>query len=176
VLALDPATRTGFAFGRPDGKPEIGSVAFGREHDVLADCYGRAVRWWRTCVWSRRAHALVIEPPIPPGELWGKSNYQSTQRIHGLHAIFIGLASEAKMVVLEAPTQTWRKYFLGDGRMKREQAKLAAVRLCRALKWGDPLTLDDNAADAAGMWAYGCAKLAPTKALRVEPLFLGGAR
>jgi hypothetical protein len=176
VLALDPATKTGFAFGRPDATPEIGTIDFGREHDVRADVFGRAVRWWNVRMQSGGADLLVIEPPIPPGELWHDSNYQSTVILHGLYAIFVGLAVARKMPVLEAPTRTWRKYFLGQGDMRRDKAKLAAKRLCRALKWGDPATLDDNAADAAGMWAWGGAQVAPARALRVEPLFHTGAR
>jgi hypothetical protein len=175
VLALDPAMVTGFAYGAPEDTPEIGSVSFTREHDNRADVFGRAAAWWRMRMQTRLPHVLVIEPPIPPGELWGKSNYNSTVILHGLYAIFTGLATEQKIAVLEAPTQTWRKYFLGDGRMKRDAAKLAAKRLCRHLKWGDHAKLDDNAADAAGMWAWGGAMVAPTRARRVEPMFLTGA-
>jgi len=177
VFALDPASVTGFAYGAPDEKtPEIGSIALSREFDDPADVFGRAVGWWRGRMQTRRADLLIIEPPIPPGELWGKSNYQSTVILHGLYAIFVGLAKDWKIDELEAPTQTWRKYFLGNGNMKRDRAKLAAKRLCRTLKWGDPLTLDDNAADAAGMWAWGCAMVAPHVVRRVEPLFAGGSR
>jgi len=175
VFALDPATKTGFAYGAPeDAAPQIGTIDLGREHDVPADLFGRAVRWWRMRMESFPADLLVIEPPIPPGELWHDSNYQSTVILHGLYAIFIGLAMERKTPVLEAPTRTWRKYFLGRGDMKRVQAKLAAKRICRALQWGDPLTLDDNAADAAGMWSWGCAQVAPARVRRrIEPLFTG---
>ena len=176
VLALDPATKTGFAYGAPDEAPEIGTIDFGRDHDISADVFGRAVSWWRGRMQTSRADMLVIEPPIPPGELWGGSNYQSTVVLHGLYAIFVGLAMERKMPVLEASTRTWRKYFLGSGNMKRDVAKLAAKRLCRLLKWGDPATLDDNAADAAGIWAWGCAMVAPKIALRVEPMFLAGRK
>jgi hypothetical protein len=171
VLALDPATKTGFAFGAPsDAAPEIGTIDLGREHDGPGDVFGRALRWAEPRI--KRVHLLVIEPPIPPGQLWHDSNYQSTAILHGLHAIFVGLAVARKVPVLEAPTRTWRKYFLGNGNLKRDAAKLAAKRLCRALKWGNPETLDDNAADAAGMWAWGCAMAAPAGVRRrIEPLF-----
>jgi hypothetical protein len=172
VFAIDAATKTGFAFGRPQDTPEIGTVNLGREHDIPADMFGRAVTWWRERVRRRRPDLLVIEPPIPPGELWKDSSYAATMRLHGIYAIFVGLAKSAGIPVLPAPTSTWRKYFLGDGRMQREKAKLAAVRLCRALNWGDRLTLDDNAADAAGMWAWACAQVEPKLAQRVEPMFL----
>jgi hypothetical protein len=58
--------------------------------------------------------------------------------------------------------------------MPRDKAKLAAKRICRQLKWGDPLTLDDNAADAAGMWAWACAQFEPRVVLRT--MAQGGAR
>jgi hypothetical protein len=175
VLALDPASTTGFAYGAPDADaPEIGSVKFSREHDVRADVFGRAVAWWRMRMQTRQPHLLVIEPPIPPGDLWGKSNYDSTVILHGLYAIFIGLAMEWPMPVIEAPTRTWRKYFLGMGNLRRDEAKLAAKRMCRRLKWGDPLTSDENACEAAGIWAFGCAQVEPTLVRRIEPLFVGG--
>jgi hypothetical protein len=173
VLALDPATKTGFAIGAPhDAAPEIGSVDFGRPHDGPGDVFGRALRWGEDSI--GRADILVIEPPIPPGQLWNDSNYQSTVILHGLYAIFIGLAAARNVPVVEAPTRTWRKHFLGNGNLKRDAAKLAAKRLCRLLKWGDPATLDDNAADAAGIWHYGCSIVAPARVRRrVEPLFTG---
>jgi hypothetical protein len=172
VLALDPATKTGFAYGAPsDAAPRIGTINLGREQDVPADVFGRAVRWFDKEICS--ADLLVIEPPIPPGQLWHGSNYQSTVILHGLYAIFVGMAREYDVGVIEAPTRTWRKYFLGSGNMKRAQAKLAAKRLCRSLGWGDPLKLDDNAAEAAGMWAWGCAQVEPARVRRIEPLFTG---
>ena len=173
MLALDPASVTGFAYGAPDDTPEIGSVKFSREHDVRADVFGRAVAWWRMRMQTRAPHLLVIEPPIPPGDLWGRSNYDATVILHGLYAIFTGLATEQKIPVIEAPTATWRRYFLGRGKLPRAEAKLAAKRLCRHLKWGDEKS-DDNACEAAGIWAWGCAQAEPKLSQRIEPLFTGG--
>lgn len=172
VLALDPATKTGWAIGAPhDAAPQIGTVDFGRPHDGAGDVFGRALRWGEGKI--EGASLLVIEPPIPPGQLWTASNYQTTVILHGLYAIFTGLAVARNVPVLEAPTRTWRKYFLNNGNLKRDVAKLAAKRLCRALKWGDALKLDDNAAEAAGIWAYGCTQVAPARVRRIEPLFTG---
>lgn len=172
MLALDPAKRTGFAHGRPRDIPLLGTIDLGREHDVYADVFGRAARWFgRILDENRRVALIVIEPPIPPGEIWGKSNYGSLFISHGLYAVFAGMAIARKLDVLDAPVRTWRKYFLGNGNMKRDAAKLAAVRLCRQLKWDAP---DDNAAEAAGIWAWGSAQVMPQVVRRIEPLFVGG--
>jgi hypothetical protein len=47
--------------------------------------------------------------------------------------------------VWEVDPRTWRREMFGTGRMKREQAKDAALHYCRRHGWMPP---DDNAAEA----------------------------
>jgi hypothetical protein len=174
VLALDPATKTGFCIGRPREEPYLSTVDLGREFDQPADIYGRAIRWFEASFLVKpeaRPALLVIEQPIRAS--WGKTNSKATEITQGLHAVFTGFAVSRKIPHIEAPIKTWRRYALGRGDLKREAAKIAAMRLCRTLHWNAP---DDNAAEAGGIWLWGCATVAPMVVRRIEPLFTGAMR
>ena len=171
VLAIDPATRTGFARGAVGGKPMLESANFGRERDNHADIFGRATKWFARLLAKERFDFVIIEEALPPSEIWGRTHYSTTAISHGLRGIFLGQAAAYGLRVAEAPIRTWRKYSLGAGNLKREDAKRAALQLCKNLHWP---AVDDNAAEAAAIWLYGCSLLAPARTTRHEPLFLAG--
>jgi hypothetical protein len=173
VLALDQGRKTGFALGEPGACPVLNTITLSREFDIPADVFPRAVRWFDKIFVNAKPRpvAVIVEQPIPPSNMWGATNFAATTILLGLFAIFVGTARAHNVRVVEAPVRTWRKYFLGNGDLKREEAKLAASRLCRKLEWD---AVDDNAAEAAGIWAWGCTQVAPSKIKRrVEPLFAG---
>lgn len=66
---------------------------------------------------------------------------------------------------VEVAPATWRKSFLGVARPKDKQS---SVRQCRLLRWGSD-KLDDNEADALGIWFHACGVLNP----RVNPILPG---
>jgi hypothetical protein len=171
VLAIDPATRSGFAHGAVGGKPVLESVNFGRERDSHADIFGRATKWFARLLAQKRFDLVVIEEALPPSEIWGRTYYGVTAISHGLRGIFLGQSAAYGLRTAEAPIRSWRKYSLGRGDLARDDAKAAAVALCKNLRWP---AADDNAAEAAGIWLYGCSLLAPARVQRHEPLFLAG--
>ena len=61
-----------------------------------------------------------------------------------------------------------RGHFLGERGLPRIDAKLAAIERCRKLGWQ---CLNDNEGDALALWSFACAKVDPTTALMVSPLF-----
>ncbi len=65
---------------------------------------------------------------------------------------------------------TWRSFVLGDGRLKKELAKTRAVQTVTRLGWDVD---SHDAAEAACIWLWCCAQVAPDRAQRAEPLFLG---
>lgn len=172
ILALDPATRTGIAFGEPGRAPDICTVNFRRSrNDDVEDIFGRAVAFAATRFRDRRPDVLAIEAPLPGGK---SKNASATVIALGLYGIFTGIARAKGVRVLPAPIGSWRKFFLGRGNLKGPAAKAECVALCRRLGWEVPGD-DHNAAEAAGIWAWACAIETPRAAPRVEPLFAGRA-
>jgi hypothetical protein len=91
-----------------------------------------------------------------------------------LYGIFTGATTARGIKLLPVTPSTWRKHFLGagNGKLPRAQAKAAALEQCRRLKWDAP---DDNAADAAGIFAWAESKIGPHLAYRTGPLFTSEA-
>jgi hypothetical protein len=175
VLAIDPATRTGWCSGAVGGKPRLGTVNFaGVDHP---DVFARAMHWIDVQVSSDacmgRPDVLAIEEPVAPFQVQGQTQWATTQIALGLQGIFQGAARRHDIKVITAPIRTWRKYTLGAGAMKGADAKAAMVQLVRQLGWADE-EIDHNAAEAAGIWLYAGAQAAPMQVTRHEPLFLRG--
>jgi len=173
IIALDAGRRTGFCYGAPGAEwPTLGTRRLAPdETDLPVDVFRRADRWFGRLLAEVKPVAVVIELPIPPSNVWGATNFATTVILIGLYAQFVGKAAAADVRILEAPINSWRKYFIGYGDMKGDAAKRAAKRQCRILGWE---AVDDNAAEAAGIWSWGCAQLAPSKIRRrIEPLFAG---
>jgi len=164
VLAIDPATRTGVASGRPGTTPLLTTIDLAREFDDYEDIFGRAITWFSGKLDDGPPELVIIEGLVPA------KNHANAVTAIGLHAIFAGLARARKVPVRFAPVSSWRKYFLGVGKMEGARAKAECVRLCRQLGWDPP---DHNAAEAAGIWLFGCSLLAPAVTQRHEPLLRG---
>jgi hypothetical protein len=171
ILALDPARKTGVAIGSPGARPFLSVVDFGRPLDDHADIFARALKWIDRALGERPTH-LAIEKPIPPSGNFGFTTFATTEIALGLAAIFRGAARNAGLPIIEAPINSWRKYSLGNGRLKRKEAKASSIHMCRLLGWGD---VGDDAAEAGMIWLWCCGQINPRLATRPEPLFAGVA-
>lgn len=163
ILALDVATRMGVADGEAGLFPVLTTIKLGREHDNHADIFARAALWITRRMLDHAPDLVVIEKPV---------GIHDSSLLLGLRGVMLGLICAHKVRHLEVPVATWRLYFLGSGKLKKAEAKARAVDTCARLGWGRDL--DHNAAEAAGMWLWGCARIAPRAVQRHEPLFLGG--
>lgn len=165
IIAIDPATRCGVAEGLAGGTPELKTINFGgRELDHPEDVFARATAWiGRRLDAPPRPAFMAIEVPAP--------KYDSLI-VMGLYAIMVGAARSRQIIIKRAAVQTWRAWCFGTARMKRPQAKAAAIETCRRLGWP---AADDNAAEAGLIWAWCCSVVAPRTAPRIEPLFLAGS-
>lgn len=150
ILALDVASKTGVAFGRPGEIPRLQTIDF-RGEDELPGLYGRAVTWMATRLRDEPPDLVVIERVVPPSGAMGFTNHDTTMTSIGLFAILCGIV-HCKSIRLElAPISTWRKNFLGKGNYPGKVAKQMAVDRCKLLGWDAP---DNNAAEAAGIWSW----------------------
>jgi hypothetical protein len=150
ILALDVASKTGVAFGRPGGVPRLQTIDF-RGEGELPGLYGRAVAWMATTLRDEPPDMVVIERVVPPSGARGFTNHDTTMISIGMFGILCGIIN-CKSIRLElAAISTWRKHFLGRGNYPGVIAKQMAVDRCKLLGWSPP---DHNAAEAAGIWDW----------------------
>ncbi len=172
ILALDVATTTGFALGRPaDGAPaQIGSIRFGNAKASNNAIFAHALKWISKLLEPEpRPMTLILEAMLPPMVKSGHTSTDVRNRLAGLHGVIRAVAHlRGVYEIAEYSVTDIRRHFLGDHMIKREQAKTETVRRCIALGW--PVE-DDNAADACALWSLGASLIDPTLALRLSPLF-----
>jgi hypothetical protein len=152
ILALDVATKTGVAEGRPGEVPRLQTIDF-RGEDELTGLYGRATLWMATKLRDDPPDLVVIEKPVPPSAAFGQTNHDTTLITIGMFGILCGIV-HCKSIRLEiAPISTWRKCFLGKGNHPGIVAKQMCVDRCKLLGWDAP---DHNAAEAGGIFEWAC--------------------
>ena len=174
VLALDIATKTGFAHDSPeDGRPLTGVFRAPAPEGDAEDGweFGRTFagyrRWLVGLIGMVKPATVAFEAPlqIVQGNRSKVRTNQNTIRIlFGLAAITEMVIAEAGVRPYEANVMTVKRHFAGSGHAD----KAAMKARCRQLGWQ---IVDDNAADAAALWAYMKALEDPKWAPRSTPLF-----
>jgi hypothetical protein len=170
VLALDIATRTGFALGRVGEQPAFGSIRFGKSSSDDNVIFGAALDWTSRFLEPQpRPDLLALEALLPPTAMGGKTTAAVRDRLAGLHGVIRGVASLRGIARIEDyAVGSVRQHFIGDRKAKRDVAKRETMRRCLQLGWN---SVDDNAADALATWSYCCSLIDPRLALRTVPLF-----
>ena len=174
ILALDLATRTGFARGRVGELPISGSINFGRNgssrNRTGGAIFAAALRWVSQELEPQpRPDLLIMEAMLPPDAVRGSTSRALRDRLAGLQGIMKGVAHLRGIgEIAEATVGDIRGHFIGDRSLKRDHAKRTVMERCRALGWQ---CNDDNAGDALALWSYACALIDPKWALQVSPLF-----
>ena len=173
VVALDLATKTGFARGYVGGMPEFGSLRFASPGASDKAIFHSCLRWAHKFLGQTpRADVLAIEALLPPTVVKGETNTQTIYRLAGLHGIVLAVAYEHGIYRVETPSVgDIRGHFINDRACKREQAKREVIRKCLALGWA---AANDDQGDALALWHLQCARLDPKLALEVSPLFHRG--
>lgn len=168
IMALDPASTTGVCIGEPGQSPRLFSKAFKRdETDDPKDVFRRATRWLAEHLQTERIDHLAIEAPFP------SQNFATSMISLGLFGIFTGIAGCKGIQIKLVQISSWRKYFLSNGRLSKEQAKRQSMQVCEAMGWKAD---GHDSAEAAGIWSWAVTQIAPSLAPRVEPIFLIKAR
>lgn len=157
ILALDVATNTGWAEGTPGGLPRLGSIRFGDAGGSHEAAFAEAMGWIGERVLAFPPRLLVMEAPLPPSFMRGKTNVDTARKLLGLSAIIGGTAHKfGCWNIREASVADVRHYFLGKRNMPGKDAKRATIAKCREMGL-EPK--NDNEADAAALWFYTCSKL-----------------
>jgi crossover junction endodeoxyribonuclease RuvC len=152
ILALDIATRMGWALGEPGDVPVSGTVRFGGDEASLWARYHHALRWAiRFCHQHERITKLVIEDQLNPRAF---SSKEGAELLFGLPAVIAACAYDRGIYDIQRhKVADVRGVFINNRSLKTDAAKAAVMRRCRKLGWQ---ACDHNAADAMALWAYEC--------------------
>jgi len=170
ILALDLATRSGWARGAPGTRPLSGSTQFGRANASDNAVFAHAMTWASTLFERKpRPTIVIIEGLLPHHAKQGETSQRTRDRLSGLHAIVRAAAHlHGIYEISTAGAQQVRRHFIGDGSLQRDAAKRAVIHRCSKLGWNP---VDDNAADALALWSFACGLLDPEWSLKLSPLF-----
>lgn len=157
ILALDLATKCGWACGSPDGEPTYGTKVLpstGEDIGRFADAFNT---WLLDMLTLESPAVVVFEAPV----LSGTTSLATARKLYGLawHTEFCCRLRQVR--VCEHHLQSVKKFFAGSGRADKADMIAAA----RRQGW-DPK--DDNAADALGLWACAVHQFAPRHAERFK--------
>lgn len=176
ILALDCATKVGFACGPIGAQPpllEYGMRDFGRKDRTNGAIIGLFRGWFAQRVFTLRPQLVVFESPyipVPRGPFAkpGKSspppmNPHTLRRLLGMTGAVEAVCDELRIDCREATTQEFTKFLTGKGRYPggRDEKKAAVIQACRHLGC-EPQ--DDNAADALAIFFYAESILSPRAA------------
>lgn len=170
ILALDPATTTGFAYGNPGDEPRWGSRAF--EGKSTGAVVGLFRHWLVERVATMHPTLIVFEAPyIPRPNARAPMNAKTLRRLLGMVAQIEACAWELNIRYYEATIFEISRFFVGTQRLPRGGKKAATIAMCRRYGWA---VGNDNEADALALWALAEATVAPRLAARrgVGPLFV----
>ncbi len=170
ILALDLASRTGWACGYPAlPKPPSGSVRFAREGASLGAIFAGCRQWLGDFVATETDVSLIVfEAPMAPSHMAGFTSAHIIRVLVGLCAVVEEFGYSRGYDVREAKVSEVRQHFIGSNRIRRKEAKAQTIAACNRLGWSPQ---DDNAADALALWHYQASILDPKLAVQTSPLF-----
>lgn len=153
LLAMDLATRTGLAIGDTSGGPLCHTETLGKPGEGHGHRFSQCLHMTRRLIEQHKPAVIAIEAPIVTG---AKGGAERAQLAMGLRACVMGICHIRGVRFLEYPVQTIRKHFIGQGNLKRDEAKRAVMNRCRQLGWHVD---NDNESDAAAVFDLARAKL-----------------
>jgi hypothetical protein len=165
ILAVDAATTTGIARGRPGEIPRFATVRFdGADRLRFA---ASVIKWIARLLADEPPELAYIEKPMAIGAaIHGRSSAKAIVRLNTVYDIIGGACLLKGIKVIGVDVQQVRQAFLGDGKIERDEAKRRSKLMCQLLGW-PAKNLDE--ADAGGAWYWGCSCEAPRVAAVVHP-------
>lgn len=159
ILALDLASRTGWASGVPGTLPDSGCVILKKPDEPRAVACGNLIHWLQARLTERRPALVVCEAPFSLQAFASHQNAELTVRMTlSLHGIVEGMCMRHGIRHQEFHPATIRKHFVGKGRMgSRTESKIAVIQRCHLLGYMPKECRDDNRADALATWEFAAA-------------------
>ena len=166
VLALDLATTTGFAYGKPGEAPVFGSHRYARPGAPRAMAYRSFRVWLDDFTHYNKIDLIVYESPAVPSIMAGRTNIDTIRLLMGL-AEHLEEWCHNHIELREASVSQVRAHFIGRN-LRSKIAKPMTVERCRELSW---MVKTTDEADACALWDYQCSFLRPDLAANQTPLF-----
>lgn len=169
ILAIDAATRCGFAWGDSNGKPVSLSHRLKGPEDEPERAFKRLGIILRDMFSADAPELVVVEAPMSMGAMIRKdedsergfkfaSNPSTIYLLNGLIGVVFGICGPYGIRARTANVQAVRKDFLGKARP--QDPKRSVLARCVQLGWLDKDCKDDNRADALSLWSHSCGKYA----------------
>lgn len=146
VLALDLATKFGWAFGSGGEHPRSGSVALPiyRPRDARFAAYSD---WLADAITTFQPSRIVYEAPLPAPGVPNATNQETARILLGMAAITDLIAWRRDVPCFDVNLSSVRAHFCNSGRAKKPEV----IRTCHLRGWSPA---DDNEADALAIWDY----------------------
>lgn len=142
ILALDIATKTGWAVGAPDGDPQHGVIKLPYPGENIGRPMKFFMDWLGDFISVNGVGHVVFEAPFSQ-----KKKVIDARKLICLAGV-VELVCEIKGITCgEIDIQTNKSFFTG----KRYAKKHEMIAMCRLYGWHPE---DDNDADALALWCY----------------------
>lgn len=150
-LGLDLSSKSGWATDAGDGtRPASGvwSLPWHGEVREIGPALLRLDTLMTECIRLRGVKICAIEEPF---QFYGAKSAKIQLFLWNLVGTGLKVCEREGVESVIVQPARWRTLFLGIGNLKRDPAKEAAIAKCRELDWP---AIDDNAAEACGIWAW----------------------
>src|SRR5262245_55506612 len=168
ILALDLATVTGWAWGKPGAKPTFGSQRFGKTGAARAEIYRQYRLWLALMCSTHNIKLIVFESAAVPSFMIGKTNVDTTKFLFGLTEHLEEWAYR-QVELREASVAQVRSHFIGQN-FKRDVARPLIKEQCHARGW---MAETDDECDALALLDYMVCCIRPDIGATSGPLFKG---
>ena len=156
ILALDLATKVGWAAGPADSGPEYGTHKFpsvGREFGRVMGLYSD---WLMFMIDHHQPDQVIYEKPITT--IHGNSRLETMCLLIGLGMMTEYICFKSFASVSWVNNSTVKKFFVGKGGFGKKTKPYPMTVAAEKRGWS-PETTDE--ADALGIWTYGIECYAP---------------
>jgi crossover junction endodeoxyribonuclease RuvC len=169
ILALDIATRCGWAAGLPGATPEWGSRLFRSDEGGTGQVVSMFRAWLGEMCSDLRPRQIVFESPWMPhpgGSM--PMNIGTLRRLYAMVETSASVAFERRISIYETPTAQATKFLTGRARWgvkgdtyDEARAKKKAAVIAACLRHGWDVKGDEDAADGLAIWCAAEDQLAP---------------
>jgi hypothetical protein len=166
ILALDLATVSGFAWGKPDTVPTFGQQRFAKQGEPRPVTYRKMRLWLQLFCSAHDIKLIIYESPALPMTMQGRTNANTIKLLMGM-AEHLEEWCYDQIELREASVAQVRTHFLGQN-FKRDIARPMTIERCRQRGW---LVETSDAADACALWDYMVCCKRPDLAVAGTPLF-----
>lgn len=163
ILALDLATRVGWASGIAGNKPDSGSFRLRRPDDEAKVGWENLGKWLDALFKMRKPDLVIYERAMSPGAMQ-KVNPDGTienlskpatiEFLIGLVGSLHGVTGPHEIRTEAVVSASWRKHLLGTAKWPKGTVKAETIKRVHLLGLMPKESRDDNRADALGVWEY----------------------